>query len=203
MVFGGRFALTGRVGRHSTTGLAVVAAAGLALAQLDEGVGRSHPRLHRERRFVGDPVGHERSRVWSWPGFVTGLGAQRKRCWRSSRRRCPAMPTRMRPDKPRGAAAPSPQMTSTFVSCARSPCMSSLTPHSSKAAGFSTHQRLSTERRRCAHDFGSVLLTQRDTKAGSFVTAVRCPPKVSSMLVGVPLRCGHLPGLGALGLHAG
>jgi hypothetical protein len=43
MAFRGVSALTGRVGRHSTAGLAVVAAARLVLAQLEEGVGRSHP----------------------------------------------------------------------------------------------------------------------------------------------------------------
>jgi hypothetical protein len=45
MVSCGGSALTGRVGRHSTAGLTVVAAASLALTQLDEGVGRSHPQL--------------------------------------------------------------------------------------------------------------------------------------------------------------
>src|SRR5271169_5587333 len=55
MVFGGGSALTGRVGRPSTAGLTVVAAASLALAQLDEGVGRSHPQLGREGGVVGGP----------------------------------------------------------------------------------------------------------------------------------------------------
>ena len=59
MVLGGGSALTGRVGRHSTARLAVVSAARLALAQLDEGVGRSHPQLDREGGIVGDPVGQQ------------------------------------------------------------------------------------------------------------------------------------------------
>jgi hypothetical protein len=59
MVLGGGSALTGRVGRHSTARLAVVAAARLALAQLDEGVGRSHPQLNSEGGVVGDPVGQQ------------------------------------------------------------------------------------------------------------------------------------------------
>src|SRR6266700_6113653 len=41
----GRSALTGRVGRHSTAGLAVVAATSLVTAQLEESVGRGHPQL--------------------------------------------------------------------------------------------------------------------------------------------------------------
>jgi hypothetical protein len=52
-------ALTGRVGRHSTAGLAAVAAASLALAQLEEGIGRSHPQLGSEGGVVGGPVGKE------------------------------------------------------------------------------------------------------------------------------------------------
>jgi hypothetical protein len=59
MVLGSGSALTGRVGRHSTARLAVVAAARLALAQLDEGVGRSHPQLNSEGGVVGDPVGQQ------------------------------------------------------------------------------------------------------------------------------------------------
>jgi hypothetical protein len=73
VIAGVRSALTGRVGRHSTAGLAVVAAAGLAPAQLEEGVGRGHPQLHREGRVVGGPVGQQGPRVWSWPGFLTGI----------------------------------------------------------------------------------------------------------------------------------
>jgi hypothetical protein len=48
MVIGGGAALTGRIGRHSTAGLAMVAAATLMVAQLDQGVGRSHPQLRCE-----------------------------------------------------------------------------------------------------------------------------------------------------------
>ena len=55
----GGSALTGRIGRHSTTGLALVAAASLAPAQLDEGVGRSHPQLGGEGGVIGGPVGQE------------------------------------------------------------------------------------------------------------------------------------------------
>jgi len=55
----GRSALTGRVGRHSTAGLAVVAATSLVTAQLEESVGRGHPQLRSERGVVGDPVGKE------------------------------------------------------------------------------------------------------------------------------------------------
>jgi hypothetical protein len=49
-------ALTGRIGRHSTAGLAVVAAANLMVTELDEGVGRGHPQLGGERRVVRYPV---------------------------------------------------------------------------------------------------------------------------------------------------
>jgi hypothetical protein len=73
MVFGGGPALTGRVGRPSTPGLAVVAAASLAVAQLDEGVGRSHPQLGSEGGVVGGPVGNEGPWAWSRPGFLIGL----------------------------------------------------------------------------------------------------------------------------------
>jgi hypothetical protein len=73
MVLGGGSALTGRVGRHSTAGLAVVAAASLAFAQLDEGIGRSHPQLGREGGVVGGPVGEQGPWTWFRPGFLTGL----------------------------------------------------------------------------------------------------------------------------------
>ena len=73
MVLGGGSALTGRVSRHSTARLAVVAAARLALAQLDEGVGRSHPQLGSEGGVVGDPVGQQDPWTWSRPRFLTGL----------------------------------------------------------------------------------------------------------------------------------
>ena len=73
MVLGGGSALTGRVGRHSTARLAVVAAARLTLAQLDESVGRSHPQLGSEGGVVGDPVGQQGPWTWSRPRFLTGL----------------------------------------------------------------------------------------------------------------------------------
>jgi hypothetical protein len=73
MISGGGSALTGRIGRHSTAGLAVVAAASLALAQLDEGVGRGHPQLGGEGGVVGGPVGQEGPWAWSRPRFLTGL----------------------------------------------------------------------------------------------------------------------------------
>lgn len=73
VVLGGGSALTGRVGRHSTARLAVVAAACLALAQLDEGVGRSHPQLGSEGSVVGGPVGQQGPWAWSRPGFLFGL----------------------------------------------------------------------------------------------------------------------------------
>jgi hypothetical protein len=47
MVVGGGSVLTGRIGRHSTAGLAIVAAASLPVAQLDEGVGHNQPQLGR------------------------------------------------------------------------------------------------------------------------------------------------------------
>jgi hypothetical protein len=73
MVSRGGSALTGRIGRHSTAGLAVVAAASLVLAQLNEGVGRSHPQLDSEGGVVGGPVGKEGPSAWSRPRFLAGL----------------------------------------------------------------------------------------------------------------------------------
>src|SRR5215470_3128557 len=73
MVFAGRSALTGRLGRHSTPGLAVVAAASLTLAQFDEGVGHSHPQFRREGRVVGGPVGQQGSLAGDRPGLVSRL----------------------------------------------------------------------------------------------------------------------------------
>src|SRR6266568_2771331 len=73
VVIRGGSALTGRVGRHSTAGLAVVAAAGLAVAQFDEGVGRRHPQLGREGGVVGGPVGQEGHRARFRPRFLTRL----------------------------------------------------------------------------------------------------------------------------------
>jgi hypothetical protein len=62
MIICGGSALTGRIGRHSTAGLAVVAAATLVPAQLDQGIGCSHPYLRCERGVVGGPVGKRRPR---------------------------------------------------------------------------------------------------------------------------------------------
>ena len=73
MVFGVSSTLTGRISRHSTTGLAVVAAASLATAQFDEGVGRGHPQLGGERGVEAGPVGDHVRRVGSWLGFLAGL----------------------------------------------------------------------------------------------------------------------------------
>jgi hypothetical protein len=57
--------LTGRIGWHSTTGLAVVAAARLAAAELDERVGRGQPQLLSERGVVAGPIGEHGRRAWS------------------------------------------------------------------------------------------------------------------------------------------
>ena len=73
VVLGGGSALTGRIGRHSTARLAVVAAARLVLAQLDEGVRRSHPHLGSEGGVVGDPVGPQGPWTWSRLRFLSGL----------------------------------------------------------------------------------------------------------------------------------
>jgi hypothetical protein len=60
-------ALTGRLGPHSTAGLAVVAATVLPGADLGEVVRDDHPQLRGERRVVGGPV-RER-------GAEAGLGS--------------------------------------------------------------------------------------------------------------------------------
>jgi hypothetical protein len=73
MITGVGTALTGRVGRHSTTGLAVVAAASLLVAEFDKGVGRGHPHLGGQRGVVRHPVGNEGPRVWLQPRFLTWL----------------------------------------------------------------------------------------------------------------------------------
>jgi hypothetical protein len=59
-------ARTGRIGLDSTTGLARVPAARLALAQLDQGVGHSHPQLDAERGVEAGPVGEHSLRAWPW-----------------------------------------------------------------------------------------------------------------------------------------
>ena len=56
MLTGVGTALTGRIGRHSTAGLAVVAAARLLVTELDERVGRGHPQLRYEWGVVRHPV---------------------------------------------------------------------------------------------------------------------------------------------------
>ena len=57
MVFGGGSALTGRFGRHSTVWQLLPQQA-RALAQLVEGVGRSHLRPGRKGRVAAGPVGY-------------------------------------------------------------------------------------------------------------------------------------------------
>jgi hypothetical protein len=52
----GGAALTGRRGRHSTTGLAVIPATVLVLTDLQQVVGYRHPQLRRKGRFVTVPV---------------------------------------------------------------------------------------------------------------------------------------------------
>src|SRR5262249_58717651 len=73
MVSCGGPALTGRIGRHSTAGLAAIAAAALMVAQLDQGVGRGHPELGSERGIGGGPVGKQRRRTGMQPRFLLGL----------------------------------------------------------------------------------------------------------------------------------
>jgi hypothetical protein len=65
-------ALTGRLGRHSTTGLTVVAAAVLPLSQLDEIVRHHHSQLRCERRIVGGPVGESSSEAGFWSRVTFG-----------------------------------------------------------------------------------------------------------------------------------
>jgi hypothetical protein len=69
----GGSALTGRVGRHSTTGLAVVAAATLALAHFNQGIGHGHSQLDPERGVITGPVGEHRPGAGLRPGFLIGL----------------------------------------------------------------------------------------------------------------------------------
>jgi len=56
MVSGIGTALTGRIGRDSTAGLAVVAAASLLVMELGKSVGRGHPQLRHEWGVVRLPV---------------------------------------------------------------------------------------------------------------------------------------------------
>lgn len=64
IVASGWAALTGRIWRHSTAGLAVVAAACLVVAQLDERVGDGHPQFRGERGIVCGPVREEGLKAW-------------------------------------------------------------------------------------------------------------------------------------------
>jgi len=66
-------ALTGRVGRHSTTGMTVVAATTLAIAQLDHSVGHGLLQLHAERGVIAGPVGEHRPGTGVRPRFLIGL----------------------------------------------------------------------------------------------------------------------------------
>src|SRR6185437_6801099 len=75
MVMCGGSARTGRIGGHSTARLAVVATAALMTAQLDQGIGGSHPYLRRERGVTGGPVGKEGRRAWMRPRFLIGAPA--------------------------------------------------------------------------------------------------------------------------------
>lgn len=69
-------ALTGRRGRHSTAGLAVVPAAVLPVPNLGEVVLDRHAQLAEERRVVSPEVGDGdfgawlRSRLWVWLSHV-------------------------------------------------------------------------------------------------------------------------------------
>src|SRR5215472_6283484 len=64
IVVSGRPALTGRISRHSTAGLAAMAAASLAIAQLGVGIRDGHPQLGSERGVAARPVGDEGPRAW-------------------------------------------------------------------------------------------------------------------------------------------
>jgi hypothetical protein len=65
-------ALTGRLRRDSTAGLAVVAAAILSRAQLDEVVRQDHSQLRSERRIVRGPVREGGSKAGLWSGIRFG-----------------------------------------------------------------------------------------------------------------------------------
>src|SRR5262249_62032333 len=70
LVVGGGSALTGGVGRHSTAGLAGIAAATLVVAQLGQGVGHGHPQLGSGRGLGAWPVGKEGPGAWLRLGLV-------------------------------------------------------------------------------------------------------------------------------------
>jgi hypothetical protein len=59
-------ALTGRLAPHSTAGLAVMAAALLTVANLEEVVGYDHPKLGAEGRLIGRPVGEHGAKAGFW-----------------------------------------------------------------------------------------------------------------------------------------
>jgi hypothetical protein len=52
----GEVARTGRRGRHSTTGLAVVSATVLSSAEFDQVVRENHSEFRRERSVEGAPI---------------------------------------------------------------------------------------------------------------------------------------------------
>jgi hypothetical protein len=68
-----RAALTGRLGPHSTAGLAVMAAALLMVANLEEVVGYDHPKLGAEGRFICRPVGEHGDKAGFWSTSRIGL----------------------------------------------------------------------------------------------------------------------------------
>ena len=68
----GEVARTGRRGRHSTTGLAVVSAAILASSELGEIVRESHSEFGREWGVERVPVGSEGCEAWLGPGLWFG-----------------------------------------------------------------------------------------------------------------------------------
>jgi hypothetical protein len=92
-------ALTGRLGPHSTAGLAMVAATVLAGADLREVVRDDHPQLRGERRLVGGPV-RERG-AEAGPGLGVGFRhapeptASRGRCGPVDGRRGRVRPWRL------------------------------------------------------------------------------------------------------------
>jgi hypothetical protein len=57
MVVAARAVLTGRLGPHSTAGLAGMSAAILPVPQLGPVIGDSQPELGDQRRLIGGPVG--------------------------------------------------------------------------------------------------------------------------------------------------
>jgi DNA-3-methyladenine glycosylase I len=74
----GEAARTGRRGRHSTTGLAVVSAAILVISELDQVVGEDHAKLRRERGVEGVPVGSDGCEAGLGPGLWFGHAPDRR-----------------------------------------------------------------------------------------------------------------------------